>query len=838
MALTELLGRMASKVKDKIGLGDKDKPEGPQDGNVPIEGQALSEAQEKYGPNYEKLKELNPRIAAALEKLIMEYRLEALYAQRARIRRIRYARLFWQEIQYAYWNEGRGDFDYTGQGGALSSYGVGDSSPQGERYEFVTNFYQAYGLSFCALLSQDVPSLSIIPKSREVQEDITAARIAYDVAEIIEANNNPHEALETIARYLWTDGVVFEYWRYAVDGERFGYKTLPKTGLRSTDGMVVPEDQGQEKIPLGQEIVDYLGGLEVAVPLFADKFHDYGWLQWSTEPDIAQLKEAYPHAADGIQADQGLSAEQVFERISRLGIKQNIPFGVPSDSLQNLPTFQRTWLRRWAFNRLEDKTVVAELKTLFPDGCYCAFAGFEYCEARNETMDDHWRVRHALPGDGQSRPAVGQSLISPQERYNTLSNLYQETVEYGIPPIYADPQVIDFDALANQTAEPASMYPARSRPGMAVQDGFFQPAPAAFDASIVPVMQALMGETAQFLSGMFPAIFGGEMNDVQTASGYAMARDQAMGRIGLVWRGVKQFYAEGIGLGIQLFQKNRPEDIEVPFEGENDEEKAKWIRVADLKGNVMVRSEPDEGLPIQNSQQRAVLQQLISMGAAMPPAFAKALEDPNNLGWLKSVFGLADMTIPGEDSATKQMREIQILLNSGPMQFPPQPTPQTNPQTGQTVLVMIPAPPQPTVGTNDLFDDHQLELEKCIDWANSDMGQQAAKENPQGFMNVYLHAKMHADALAKKAQAATQQEMLLKHGPPEAPPPPKGPSLSMKVEDMPPDAAVQALAQDNIQVTPEDFQAKQDEARQDKADELQAKLAAKPAGESDMGFPK
>jgi hypothetical protein len=42
-------------------------------------------------------------------------------------------------------------------------------------------------------------------------------------------------------------------------------------------------------------------------------------------------------------------------------------------------------------------------------------------------MDDRWRVMHALPGDGQNRPSVGDSLVQIQERYNTLSNIQAET---------------------------------------------------------------------------------------------------------------------------------------------------------------------------------------------------------------------------------------------------------------------------------------------------------------------------------------------------------------------------------------------------------------------------
>src|SRR5260370_8360603 len=96
-----------------------------------------------------------------------------------------------------------------------------------------------------------------------------------------------------------------------------------------------------------------------------------------------------------------------------------------------------------------------------------------------------------------------------------------------MPPIYADPQVLDFDALANQTAEPAAHYPARARPGMSLADGFFQPTPAQVPPDMLRHQQDLIGPIAQFLTGLFPAVFGGEMEKVKNASGYAVAPDQA-----------------------------------------------------------------------------------------------------------------------------------------------------------------------------------------------------------------------------------------------------------------------------------------------------------------------
>src|SRR5260370_22226670 len=95
-----------------------------------------------------------------------------------------------------------------------------------------------------------------------------------------------------------------------------------------------------------------------------------------------------------------------------------------------------------------------------------------------------------------------------------------------------------------------------------------------------------MGAVSQFLTGLFPAVFGGEMESQKTATGYAMARDQALGRLGLVWRRLKQFYADVMLLSVDCFRKNRPEDAESPILGPGGEYEARLVRVADLKGDL------------------------------------------------------------------------------------------------------------------------------------------------------------------------------------------------------------------------------------------------------------
>jgi len=666
---------------------------------VPLQG---LDTVHPFGLNNERLEELRPDLVNALRELEVEYRQEGIVARRHEIRRIRQARLFWQGLQYAWWNPQDMTWHLPYESKTYDDAAMAEMP----RYQFVTNIYQAFGLSFVSVLSQDVPATRFYPQSAQSISDVTTAKAASQVSTLIEQNNRVQHLLTGVAFYLWTDGKIGGYVRYVADAQRFGSHDEPvieehfvplgedtyvcpecgteqglvgqasacadldgdedsgagydsssdaaygsgygagsgatasDSGYSSAqgDGYALNTTQGQNKsrqaeacptpmlppvlcrkcgaslgpehfkpaervaVPViteirrvanGQEVISVVGGLELNTPVWANEMHEYPYLQWSMEVHRAKLKASYPHAADKIQMGGPQSADEVYARASRVAISQGLPTTHPGDALFNLITFSRTWIRPWAFYSIEDKAVRDALLALFPDGCYVAFAGDTYCESRNKTMDDCWRVMHALPGDGQNRPSVGDSLVQIQERYNTLSNIQAETYEYGIPPIYADPQVLDFDALSNQTAEPAAHYPARARPGQPLAAGFFQPAAAQVPPDLVRHQQELMGPVSQFLTGLFPAVFGGEMESQKTATGYAMARDQALGRLGLVWRRLKQFYSDVMLLSVDCFRKNRPEDAEIPILGPGGEFESHWIRLADLKGNIQAYPESD-----------------------------------------------------------------------------------------------------------------------------------------------------------------------------------------------------------------------------------------------------
>jgi len=833
-----------------------------------------------FGPNNEHLDELKPRVVAALRDLMLQFRSEGLVARRSEVRRIKQARLFWQGLQYAWWNPG----DMSWHVPFEAQMPDDKSLEEMPRYQFVTNLYQAFGLSFIALVSQDTPATRFYPQSAQSDIDVLTARAASDVAALVEENNKVQQLLTGVGYYLWTDGKIGGYVRYVSDAQRFGWRdedvveeaivrlgedayVCPQCGheepvappspaanssyedagteagatnnflagalcpqcgaglgaenFRRAPVVAIPRVTGVRRGPNGQEVISILGGLELNTPVWANEMHEFPYLQWQQEVHLAKLRAAYPHAADKIILGGPVEAEDVYARASRVAVAQGLPTTQPGDALYNLITFTRTWIRPWAFYALDDKQTREELLALFPGGAYVAFAGETYCESRNETLDDHWRVMHALPGDGQNRPSVGDSLVQIQERYNTLSNIQAETYEFGIPPIYADPQVLDFDALSSQTAEPAAHYPARAKPGQPLAASFFQPAPAQVPADMLEHQQELAGPVAQFLTGLFPAVFGGTQGGAgKTATGYAMARDQAMGRLGLVWRRLKQFYADLMLLGVDTFRQNRPGDVEIPILGASGEFESKWIRLADLKGNIQAHAEADETFPRSKSQQRAVLQSLL---ASNDPMIAQALSDPDNIAFIKGVFGLDELAVPGEDSREKQLREISQLLASAPIVVPvPQGNgvvaqpgskgwgssqpggnhstdngtalasgnraednfnhagsggdpPPLQPGAGytnqspaqssaaETESAAQSAPAQnflelPSVPIDELLDDHAAELAEIRRWASSDAGQIARAQNPLGFANVRAHAAAHQSALARQsAQAAIQQ---------------------------------------------------------------------------------
>ena len=783
---------LAASQDQLVNSGPAPQQQTPQNDGTKAAKDSPNAPQQPYGPNNEQLPE---EMQSALKMLIDQFRIEGLVARRHEILRVRRARYYWMGQQYLWFDWNEFDWRLPYQGGFTSDE---DKEEQEQpRYDYVLNVYQPFGLAFIAVGASQVPTVRFFPQSANRSNDITAAKAASNAAALIEELNSIQQKMIDVWRLFWTDGKVGAYVRYVADAERFGTSqaggaamgysklgedgfTCPSCGTNTPVSsfalggelggpaqmeanprcpecnaplgvdnfkpavrIPVPIDGEAQQVANGQEVISFMGSLELATPPWCAEFWDYPFLQWQMEAHKGQLKAKYPQAADKITANTAMSAEDVYGRASRLAVAQGLPVLQPGDVMYNLVTYLRTWLRPWAFDSLEDKTMAAKFKQIFPDGCYCAFAGDTYCESRNEKMGDHWRVMHTMPGDGSSgRPAQGEASLEVQDVANTLFNMFIEQMEYGIPPVYADPEVLDFEALTQRTIEPGVHVPARPRPGQQLSNAFFQPTPAEVPQALPTFLQELIGPVFQLVTGVTAAVFGGSMDDVKTAKAYQQARDMALGRLSLCWNVFKQMYAELMQLAVKCFRDNRPGDVERVLPGENSEFESRIIRLADLDGDTQARPDPDETYPRTRSQQQNVLQQLMTM-AAQSPELSAMLTNPVNLGLIKGILGLDEFDIPGDDARTHQLREIELLLKSPGL---------ADPTTGAILLPSV----QPS-----LFENHAAHLAEIARWVDSDDGQTAKAQNPQGYSAVQKHGQLHQQmeqsiqmAMAAPAMAA------------------------------------------------------------------------------------
>jgi len=251
----------------------------------------------------------------------------------------------------------------------------------------------------------------------------------------VEKYNDPNALQVEVARYLWTDGRVLAYTRHLNDGERFGWddtvapaSTPAQTGGGATrpprwDAKPGPQETpsaGEDaartaggdasatgvRVPRGQEVIEVFGVLESKVPLTARDFHQWPYCRLSDELDVAVVRALYPWVADQLAAaSHSATGEDELARMARIGTAEGVAT-LSQDALAYLITRDRYWFRPAAFTELS-REWRERMQEYFPDGCFVTFCGETYCESRNERLDDHIQVMHALPGDGQDRPSLG-----------------------------------------------------------------------------------------------------------------------------------------------------------------------------------------------------------------------------------------------------------------------------------------------------------------------------------------------------------------------------------------------------------------------------------------------
>lgn len=715
------------------------------------------------------LEKEDPQLCAALRKIVAGLARQILVARRMQIYRAGRSELYYLGKQKIFWNGAEGQWTGLGATGSI----ISADHVESESFDFTENDYKAFCDSFMTTASQNVPGVPFHPEDPNRREDIEAAKGATSASEYIARVNDAPMLMGKVAYHGFTGGLMATYVRTVVDGQRFGYEVDPQTGQPG-------------KVPKSQQVISVHGALDLSVPMYADDQPGMDYLCWFVDGPKSKMSATYPWLDGQIPPVADMRDDDQLARLFRAAIRGNIMPVMPSDAMEDIVTVLRIWLRPSTFYNIPDESkddgqpsLRKKLIQKYPAGVCVHYVGGKYAASMNESMDDHWSIENASEGRGMARPGIGEPFIEIQDQINVLSNLFHEYLVYGIPPIFHHAKALDKEAIRQMEAKPAQFIPVNFQDQIAsVEDLFWNPIPAQVPQALVERLNDLRGQIGQFVTGIFPALFGAQAEGVadKTASGYKMQLQQSMGRVAFFYRRVRSLYQRTMYKAVREFAASRETDM--GLSSQDPTKKPQTISpIAIRKGNFNVYPEADEGYPNLFSDKRETLTQFLQL-AEKNPGIAEALGEAANQTLIKATYGLSDFVIPGEDSRLKQLKEIDELLAGEPIPVEGQQAPDGTP--GQPMF-------QPSIGIGAL-DRDSIEFETCQWWASTDAGIEASEQNPAGFENVVLHAQEHQ----KRMQA-------------NAPPPEIKRSLTIPLDKMPQAAQAQELAKAGDQVTTEDF---------------------------------
>ena len=770
------------------------------------------------------MKELDDETKRLLKVIVDHFDEEDRAVRDRQIRQWRRLKLLWENIQHVYYSEVAHDWRIP------ESERSGDDGDQGF-YDKPVNIYRAYLESIIAALSVTVPPVTCYPDDADNPLDISTAKAGDKIAELVFKHNDAPLLWVHALFVFCTEGMTACY-TYVKEDEKYGtyedkkyeeqdelhdISMCPLCGTQISDEIALenpavqmdeqmedeyaPDDEsalqdemidtgmelcpncsrtvipqlsqqsvtitrmvGVTKHPKSRVMMEVYGGLFVKVPVWARTQSECSYLIYSYETHYANVIAKYPELRDKVQ--KGVANYDMYEQWGRTSPQYRGEHPV------NNVTVRNCWLRPCSFNILNEDEA-KELNKLYPDGVKVCIVNDDVAHAENEALDDSWTLTYNPLSDFIHFDPIGLLLTSVQDITNDLISLTLQTIEHGIPQTFADPKVLNFNAYRNSEVIPGGIYPATPKSGKNLGDGFYEVKTATLSQEVLPFAQKIQ-EIGQVVSGALPSLFGGQMSGSRTASEYSMSKNQALQRLQTQWKMLSMWWKTVFGKVIPMYMKEVKEDEKQVKKDEFGNFINVFIRKAELEGKIgSVEIEANENLPITWNQQKDAVMELFQLNN---DAVMATLASPENLPFIKKAIGLNDYIIPGEDDRQKQYEEIQQLINSEPIEMPP------DPMMMQQAMMsgMEPPPPQrlPSVPADQDVDDHEIESDICRRWLVSDAGRLCKTDNPAGYENVLLHMKMHKDIMQQQMMEAQMQQAMM------MPPPPEG--KSKKDNEQPP----------------------------------------------------
>lgn len=714
--------------------------------------------------------------ARAVLNIVLEYDRQEQFVRLAATKKYRKHLHYWNNFQYIAWSDVAHDWRTAED--ILTEDPQSDIDPS--LYAKVINIYKAHGEILIGALTTGLPTVRFSPKDADDHEDVQTAKAKGKIVELIQRQNKAKLLLMKSLFILYNQGLVAAYNENKADfrfgsikypifsdvpvvhqssycpscGADFGSVTSPSPPTPDQAQPQSPQFQecpqcgqtvqpiqenipgtqkqqtGEGKKPKNRECIEIYGPMNVKIPLWVRDQYSTPYLILETEEPVGMLREIYPEIADRIEAT---SYPDSYDKESR------IPTAYKNDWPRNLATVQRTWLRPWALNLYahSDEETKA-LKAKYPDGVYTVIINRSLiAELIGDKLDDHWTLsEHPLSEILHAEP-IGATIVPIQDITNELANLTLETIEFGIPEIFADTRVLDFDNYQTQEARPGQINPASAPVGTNLSSGFHEIKASSLSRE-VEYFADRIEKAGQFVQGSYPSIYGGTGGGGGTAREYELSRAGALQRLTTTWTILQEWWAQVMGRATDSFIQNMEQD-ESYTQQKGGSYVNVWIRQAELGGETGdVEPETSEAFPYSWSQKRDVLMNLMGM---KDPAVAAVIAHPENASMVASLVGLPEMYIPGDDDRNKQLYEIAQLIVSSP-------TPGLD-GTGQM---------QSSVPITPVLDNNSIEAEICRAWLKSELGLDAKQSNPGGYANVLAHLQEHLQAQAVQIQTEMESQ--------------------------------------------------------------------------------
>lgn len=708
--------------------------------------------------------------------------------QYAQIRRMN---LYLRGKQYIHLAPGTspGVVDYRPISGS-DTLGLADKS-QSQYYDAVLNWLRGDIRAFVSVLGSRAPNIQALAKDVSDESLSKRIRIANRLAQYVRGHIDFDGLHRDLVHSLAVKGTTFAHTRYVSNPALYGYTSIPQYEWTTVPGgesfyqcwgcgnetpAALAQSLATPELPIprcrvcgrpqdpasivsppplpaltsttpmqfanGALEITLMGADRMTIPFWIRTLRESPWacieeevhpgaliqaLGADSRPEIQKMIGNYPRGATGASSEER-------GRYTRSLVSS--PSGyVTVEHRQTRLTHTQLWYSPWTFEVLPGDQSGAFRELLYklaPEGLKVQYVNGEPLHLSAAKLTRNISACKPEPSETLTGDPYFEDYIQAADTVNDLCNILIETGERAIPTIVFDPTVLHPDRIREFANLPGEYLPAQPNSSSDLSKAFFRAPAAELSPALVVFLEKFISWVRD-ISGITPTLWGGGGPE-PTARAAELKKNQAMGRLNLVWNNVRQFESEVMDNSAYILAKYTDGRLFTTKADSSDSVEAINIPGIDeiLRGGWRYWAE--EAMPMTPGQRRDWYMNLFQMATANPLAMQlSGLGEPANLARWQETVGSADWRTPGLMEREGLMAILALIATQPPMAS----MGGIDPMTGQ------PLPPQPwspmPVDQILLVYTPDLVIKVTREFLTSDKGRDVMEEDFQGgWQNLLL----------------------------------------------------------------------------------------------------